>query len=79
MEYNVVKHLDKISYYFYIVHYAFLIGPLFILHDSSDIVLFISVLYALLLSILSAEILMFLSVRINKVIVKYINLNDNLT
>ena len=79
MEYNVVKHLDKISYYFYIVHYAFLIGPLFILHDSSDIVLFISVLYALLLSILSAEILMFVSVRINKVIVKYINLNDNLT
>ena len=68
---NIINHIDKISLYIYIVHYAFCVGPMDII-KSTGVVYIFQVMVVLLISWILAYILM----EVTEIIVKKWILRD---
>lgn len=55
-ENKIIKHIDKVSFYFYIVHYMYLIGPVRVMESTNSFL--VNSIIAIFISYLSALILM---------------------
>ncbi len=68
---KVIEHLDCISFYIYITHYMFMVGPIRLMSLTNNLI--INSLITLLISYITALILQFVDSRIQKQIKKWRN------